>query len=1271
MAEDSSPPDKTKQLDDRLNYLESVARDTVARLYEIEKRLGLVFRAVPRELKASGEGDRPSRQARPKMEAKMERETQLARLQAVEEALKPGALPEPPTPHVAGQPHPIEKPGGPAQPIPTLPLLPPEPAKVTTPPTAVISEAPVVRATPTAVNPITPATRAEQMKQTETLRSREASQERPDLESRIGGRWLLWIGIIAISFGMAFFLKYAFDNQWITPGWRINIGVAIGLGFLLGAERLRARYPVYSHGLTGGGVFILYLSIFVGFNTYRLIPQPLALILMAAVTATASLLAARYSALPIAILGLIGGFLTPILLSTGVDNEAGLFGYIALVDLGVLALAYAKQWRSLNYLAFAATVTLFAGWMLDWYAPEKLWTTIFFLTVFFMIFAVLAVLHNVVNRRLTRWIDLAMVFSNALLYFSTSYELLDDNHHGILGLFAVLVSAFYMGLGYLTYRRDHEDSLLIYTFLALAFLFAVLAVPIQLDQHWVTMGWALEGAAMTWIGLRATDRTSRYAALVVFGVAVAHWFKIDMREFAYHANETFLPLLNRRALSCAVLVGALAAAAAFYKRMKSDVEDEERSMFIGLYLLGANALAVILLSLDATDYFEQKKARATETFADAMDRLKNAHYLTLSALWAVYGAAALIIGIKRRLKLIRGAALVLLAGAIVKVLIFDLPYYNASWHTLVFNQTFAAFALLIGALASGAWFYAKAEDLEGEERAFASGVLIAAANLLAIIALSFEVAGHFDRAQAIASGDVTAHLENTRQLVLSAVWTIYGATALIVGIRRRSAALRIGSLILLAIAAVKALTVDLQFYNAGWHTLLINPTFAAFALLIVSFAAGAWFYTRAEEITDKDRAIAIPLLVGAANLLAIIALSAEVLGHFDRAQAIAGGEAIAQLENIKQFVLSAVWAVYGATALIIGIRRRLAALRFGSLILLALATVKVVAVDLLYYNAEWHTLLINPTFAAFAVLIVSLAAAAWFYARAENITDQERAMVIPLLVGAANLLALVVLSAEAIGYFDQAKARVSSNEISRLDNNKHLALTALWTIYGAAALIIGIKRGFRLLRLGALMLLAVATVKLLIADLKYYRAPWHSLIFNDTFAAFALIVLALVASVCFYLRAEGIDEDERTILIPLIVGVLNVLAIVGLSAEVLGYFGKNMRAGGVAADDLRDLGLARQLWLSLVWTIYGGAMLCVGIARRSKLLRVMALLLLGLTIFKVFLFDLSSLEKLYRIISFIVLGAILLVVSFLYQRYRQRMAELIGDGDALAPVGDE
>src|SRR5207237_10032411 len=123
------------------------------------------------------------------------------------------------------------------------------------------------------------------------------------------------------------FLKYAFENQWIGPRGRVIIGLGLGLAFLMLGERLRSRgYRHYSHGLSGGGISILYLSIFAAFAFYHLIEQLPAFLLMTLVTTTAVLLAARYDALPIAVLGLIGGFLTPIVLSTGVDNEAGLFG---------------------------------------------------------------------------------------------------------------------------------------------------------------------------------------------------------------------------------------------------------------------------------------------------------------------------------------------------------------------------------------------------------------------------------------------------------------------------------------------------------------------------------------------------------------------------------------------------------------------------------------------------------------------------------------------------------------------------------------------------------------------------------------------------------------------------------------------------------------------------------------------------------------------------------------------------------------------------------
>lgn len=982
MAEDSDSPEKIKQLNERLNYLESMARDTVARLYEIEKRLGLVFQAVPRELKGPAE---------------IEREAQLARLRAAEEALKSTTRREQPSQHIEGAERDLGSDASHEQPDKTSTATPPVPTDPqNSPQTKAPSPPPTYRRIlgPPVTECPQPADPARQPQAKIPAISAGNLRNRGDLEARIGGNWFNRIGVLAIFLGVAFFLKYAVDNQWIGPTGRVLIGTAIGIAFLIGGERLRQRYASYAYGLTGGGIAILYASIwFASGKRYDLLSPTVAFALMAAVTATASLLAARYNALPIAVLGLIGGFLTPILLSTGVDNEAGLFSYIAVLDAGVLALAYSRHWRSLNYLSFIATVLMFAAWMNEWYRPEKLHTTILFLTLFFMIFALLAVLYNVVNRRATEWLDLTMVFSNALLYFGTSYELLDDKYHSMLGLFAILVAAFYLGLGYFTFRRDAGDKLLVFTFMGLGLLFSILAVPIQFEQHWVTMGWAVEGAVMTWIGLRANDRTSRYAGLVVFAIALSHWALVDVGDFAYVASNHFVPLFNRRGLSCLVLVATLAAAGWFYRRYGEKIA--ENSSIAGLLILAANGLAVALLTLDANDYFEQKKALASGQ--DLVGSLGNSQALTLTALWTIYGVGTLFVGLTRRLKPLRFLALLLLAGATAKVLAVDLRYYNASWHTLIANQTFVAFAFIVTGL-----------------------------------------------------------------------------------------------------------------------------------------ALGAWFYSRSQEPDEEERDIVLPLLIGAANVLAIFALSAEVMGHFSR-----------------------------------------------------------------------------------------------------------------------------------------IRSEITQSEIDRIENTKQFVLSVLWTTYGAVALLVGIKRGTRALRIGSLLMLALTTAKVLIVDLPYYDARWHTLVFNQTFAAFALLVLALASSARAYSNSEFADEDERSTLVPILVASANLLALVALSAEALGYYAAQMGLKGMTSEELGVLRLGQQLSLSVVWAIYGGGMLTVGIARRSKLLRVMALLLLGLTIFKVFLFDLSSLERLYRIISFIVLGAILLSVSFLYQRYRQRMAELIGDAETPEPLSVE
>lgn len=1140
MTDEDPSQDRIAELIERINQMDEMLRQQAWRLYHLEQRLGVT----------------PPRQAQPA-------------------ARPPRPAPRAPAPPPPAAPPSVTKDTTAPPPTLTQEVAPPAPPATQTPSIARSLEPPPLTAPPETTAPQTPReTRSDDMSRREAMQtmvgakppaspqppptrpqappatqplSRVAAppssaqaraKSRGDLEARIGGNWFLRIGAFAFALGIAFLLKLAYDNSWITQNTVLWICILVGVGFLVGGERLRPRYHDYAYGLTGLGILILYICFYAAYRLLGLWEPVPAFIGMALVTATAALLAARYNALPIAVLGLIGGFLTPIVLSTGHDNEAGLFSYIALLDLGVLALAYSKQWRSLNYMAFTATVLMFLGWYDTWYMPSKLQPTMLFLSLFFAIFALLAVLYNVVNRRPTKWLDLAMVFANALLYFSASYGLLEEQYKGRLGLFAVLVSAFYLALGYFTYRRDREDRLLLYTFWGLAILFAVLAVPIQFSQHWVTMGWAIEGAILTWIGLRVNDRISRYGALIVFLIAVTHWLMVDVFDFAYHAEELFVPLLNRRALSCAVLVAALAMAAAFYKRLGAQIEESERQMFTSLYTLGANALAVTLLTLDANDYFGQAETQAYE---------------------------------------------------------------------------------------------------------------------------------HAGKPASFGASELWKRLDNQRHLTLSALWSVYAAVALTVGIRRNLKALRIAALLLLAATGVKLLFKDLLYHDAVWHKTIFNQTFGAFVVFIIACAVGAWFYAKAKELDEGEKSLGLLVLVGAANLFAVIALSAEAIGHFERLRATPVDQTIVHIEDMKQFALSAVWIVYGAISCLIGILRNRRGLRMASLGLLALAALKLIVVDLGYYNAEWHTTILNPTFAAFALLIIALVIVAWFYRHDDAINDVERKRIVPLIIGAANLLALTSLSAEIIGHYERAKLPLYQQSgaaiaTAQIDNNMLMILSVLWIVYGTVALIIGIRRNSKWLRVGALSLLALATIKALAFDLTYYAAPWHTLVFNQTFVVFALLVAALAAGVSSYSRAARIDEQERAAIVPTLIVAANVLAVLALSAESYGYYAMQI-AGAPSGADLRDLRLAQQLGLTVVWTIYGGALLTIGLLRRRPLLRMMALLLLAMTIVKVYVLDIWSLSKLYRIIALILLGAVLLLVSFLYQPLRRRLAETEADTD--------
>src|SRR5258706_13682018 len=713
----------------------------------------------------------------------------------------------------------------------------------------------------------------------------EREAKRRDLESLIGGSWFNWIGIIAVTFGVAFFLKFAFDKQWIGASARVSLSALVGISLLYVGERLRGRgLKAYAYILSGGGLLILYLSDYAAYNFYHLIGQVLAFLLMAAVTTTAVLLSVRLNALPVAILGLVGGFLTPVLLSTGVDNEIGLFAYVALLDAGVLAVAFFKRWRTLDFLSFAGTVAITVGWAFKFYEHEKVWTTLVFLSIFFLLYSLLAIFHNVLPGRPTRWFDVALAIANAAFYFGLSYLMLTEAgfDHTTPATQALLISVFFTQLFYMTWRWSPDDRFLRYSYVGAAATFLAMAVAIQLELHWVTIGWAVEAFMLAWVGLRSGERAARHAAIAVFCAAVCHWFFWDLPQFAYGVDPSFIPLLNRRALSGAVLVGAIAGATWLYRRA-GELGENERELVRTFFLLTGNAVALTLLTLDINDFFIARMSPGVSAQTGLQGPIANARQFSLSMLWMLYAATMLALGMLRRSALLRWCGLFLLLAAIGKVVALDSAFYAAWWHLSVFNLTFMVYMLLVAVLAFAAWLYGRA-GADQPEQTWIRPVIIVAANVLALAALSLEVLGYYDRlltswTQTGSSTEIFRRLQEGRIFTLALVWIIYATCAFLVGAWRKARAWRWGGLVLLAFTG-PLVFASLIYYDAAWHVLIFNRTFAVFAV----FVAALWLITRTYARSGKafEEALTVRRIATvAANLLAIIALSAQAAGYYE------------------------------------------------------------------------------------------------------------------------------------------------------------------------------------------------------------------------------------------------------------------------------------------------------------------------------------------------------------------------------------------------------
>ncbi len=625
----------------------------------------------------------------------------------------------------------------------------------------------------------------------------------------VGGNWLARIGIVALIFGVAFFISLAIDRGWLGEVARVALGLAGGLVFLGAGEYFRKRYGVWAQTVTGGGIAILFLSAYGAFALYGLISTHIAFGAFVLITLAGALLSLRHEAAGVAVLSILGGFATPMLLREQLPDERLLLLYVLVLDVGVLGLAGFRNWRWFTLLAWAGSLVLFGFWQQELEPSVALGQI--GITAIFLIFVGATVAFHVVRRQPAGIADLALVTLNAAAYYYISYWLIFEPYRSWMGGFTASVAAFYILLAAACRMRGPEQLNTTLFSAGLAVVFAVLAVPIQLGGPWISVAWGVEGLVLVWLSFLLRMRELRWAGYVTFVVSAVWLVAVDTPG-AF--TEDFTPFLNGYMISYGVAILAFALSGYLLWHRRDEMEEQEQAAY-PVFAAGACALAAIAIPVQLDGVW-------------------------ISIAWAV--EAVLILALSARLNLsgMRWVSYGVLGAMLVRLLGFDTFDLDLETFRPVINWRFLAFSTGIAALYSAGWLAFRNRDenaaspTEEMENRTAFPVLLALANLATLWLLSSEILASADSALFNLPGNVS---ENVSSLGLSLLWVVYAAVLIVLGVVRRWRWVRVAGLALLAVPVVKLFAYDSRTLEQEYRVI-------AFIVLGLILLAAGLLYQR-------------------------------------------------------------------------------------------------------------------------------------------------------------------------------------------------------------------------------------------------------------------------------------------------------------------------------------------------------------------------------------------------------------------------------------------
>jgi uncharacterized membrane protein len=606
------------------------------------------------------------------------------------------------------------------------------------------------------------------------------------LEAAIGGRLLLYVGTVALVLGVAFFLKYAFDRNWITEWMRVTLGALGGLALVGAGLRFdRAGYGAYGQMLAGGGLGVLFLAAYAAFDFYGLVGRTTAFVLFVAITAAAAFLADRLRSQPTAVMAVGAGFLTPFLVGGDADAQVTLFTYDALLVAGTMLLARRRDWPTLNVLSYVLTVLTITAWASEYYSRLVYLRTELFLTLFCAMF--LYIRGQVRRTRSVATVVALVVLASApVLYHLASVAVLFSRS---VALLVYLIGFSLVGVWW-SIRTDRPALRL------LLWLAAMLPLVGWVSDHqrwtWVAPSLVTIGAILCLHLVALFDKVYRQEkSLSAFDVVLLHVNGLG----AFFAVWVLLESIALAWVPVAGVVLVLLHMAVAWQMRPRDLTAALNALAVGFSLTAA----VVAVQLDGA---------------------------WLTAAWAAEGAAIAWVGLRVRRDWFRAAGAALLGVAIGRWLGLHLPDTAADFHPFR-NETFLLGTLIVALLYLIAWLHTRIEPRASAHRGGVAAALVTA-SAVTVLMLTAESTKYWTE-----QGALLADATFARGLTVSLVWAFYAAVLVVIGIARRYAPIRYTAIALFGLTIGKVFLVDLAGLEGIYR--VVGLMIVGGVLLAVSF----------------------------------------------------------------------------------------------------------------------------------------------------------------------------------------------------------------------------------------------------------------------------------------------------------------------------------------------------------------------------------------------------------------------------------------------------